>query len=322
MERKPIEAYLDPDKVKKVYPPPKPPVTGYVKLCKFYKQARCRNGDKCPYEHRLPGEGWPENGPTESVESNAGGDDEDIGSPPTDEGVVDAAQEERDYLAFQRFNYGKGASKGEPMTQEPKRQLCLYYGSKNGCKYGPNCKFTHDDHAVLEGHREAGKKWDNASRKAIRDAGLHKLCVDYYLKDRCRVGYGCNFSHEQLSDDRLALLRHLVHVANHMSGVQDRGGELPSRSSLPPTATLGGSSSSSAPQALVMTNVSNDKNRTDVTLDGAEEQDEDEQKDSVAESSTTPSLSPDEAFESWMARNKGLWVYTPQVSEVMLKLGV
>ena len=239
-ERKSIDDYLDPDKMRKVHLTPKPR-TGYVKLCNFFRQGKCRNGDACQFEHRLPGVGWPTNGPTESVESNAGDDDEDIGSPPTEEGVVDPAQEERDYLAFQRYNYGKGASKGEPMMQEPRRELCLYYGHKSGCKYGLNCKYVHDDQATLEGHREAGKKWDDASRRALREAGFQGSCFDHYLKGRCRVGQNCKYSHEQISDDRLALLRHLVHTANHISDIQDKGGELPSRDSFKfPTATVEG----------------------------------------------------------------------------------
>ena len=68
--------------------------------------------------------------------------------------------------------------------------------------------------------------------------------------------------------------------------------------------------------------MSDDKQATDTTLDGAEKQDGDERKDSIAESSKTPILSPDEPIQSWMARNKGLWVYTPHVSEAMTKLGV
>ena len=112
-------------------------------------------------------------------------------------------------------------------------------------------------------------------------------------------------------------------MANHLSDVQDKDGELPSRDSFKfPTATTAGSSSSSAPQALVLTNVSDDKQGTDATLDGAEKQDGDEQKDSVAESSKTPILSPDEPIQSWMARNQGLWVCTPHVGEALTKLGV
>ena len=145
---------------------------------------------------------------------------------------MDATQEEREYRDFQRYNYGKGASKGEPTTQEPKRQLCLYYGTQNGgCKYGATCKFIHDDNAVLEGTREIGKMWDNASRRAIRDAGFHKVWYDHYLKGRCRVGFGCRFTHEELSPERLAVLRHLVHRANYISDIQDKGGELPSHDS-------------------------------------------------------------------------------------------
>ena len=60
----------------------------------------------------------------------------------------------------------------------------------------------------------------------------------------------------------------------------------------------------------------------DATLDGAEEQEDDAQKDSVAESTAVPFLDPKEPIETWMARNKELWVYTPHVREVMFALGV
>ena len=57
---------------------------------------------------------------------NAGDEDGDIGGPPTDEGVVDDAQEEREDAAFRaKFNFGKGASKGGSTLVESKKQLCL-----------------------------------------------------------------------------------------------------------------------------------------------------------------------------------------------------
>ena len=234
---------------------------------------------------------------------------------------MNEVQQEREDLAFRaKFNYGKGASKGESTLVEPKKQLCLYYGANNdGCRYGLSCKFIHDDKAVLEGTREAGKSWDNASRKAIRDEGFHNVCYDFYLRGKCRVSSGCRFSRDQMSPDRLARLRHLVHVANQVRYAQDRGMEIPDRNSFKPPVIGGAeSSSSSAPQALQMTNVSKKEGEVD-TLDGAER---DVQKDSVAESTAIPLLDPEEPIQNWMARNQHLWVYTPHVSEVMIKLGV
>ena len=136
-EQRPMETYLDPDKYKKVYMTPKSVSKGYTKLCKFYNLGRCRNGSDCPYEHRRHGEGWPERGPAESETShNTGDEDGDIGGPPTDEGAVDEVQQEREDSAFRaQYNYGKGASKGEPTSVEPKKQMCLYY-NREGCKFG------------------------------------------------------------------------------------------------------------------------------------------------------------------------------------------
>ena len=204
VEGKPIEFYMDPDKVKKVY---RLPVrTGYTKLCKFYRQGTCRNGDQCEFEHRRYGEGWPERDSTavKVLED----DGEDIGKPPNEEEEVDIAQEERDLLNF-RNKYGKGSSKGETTTDPPPLKLCLYYRTKNGCKYGPHCKFGHDDDATLKGHRETGKWWDNASRSAIRQHGFHKMCSDYQVHNRCRKAWDCKYSHEQLPPERKRLLRHL-----------------------------------------------------------------------------------------------------------------
>ena len=127
-EGRPIEDYLDPSKVKKVYLTPKPLSKGYTKLCRFYNQGTCRNGDECTYEHRRYGEGWPTRCPAESETSNNAGDEEgDIGGPPTDEGVVDDAQEEREDAAFRaKFNFGKGASKGGPTLVESKNScVCI-----------------------------------------------------------------------------------------------------------------------------------------------------------------------------------------------------
>ena len=304
------------DKCKKVHMTPKPVSKGYTKLCKFYNQGRCRNGDDCPFERRRHGEGWPERGPAESETShNTGDDDGDIGGPPTDEGAVDEVQQEREDSAFRtQYNFGKGASKGEPTVVEPKEQLCLYYGvNRDGCKYGTACRYIHDDKAVLEGTWEQGKSWDNASRKAVRDEGFHNSCYDYYVKGKCRVRYGvCKFSHEELSTERLARLRYLVNVANQVKFQKERGLEIPDRNTFKPP-TIGGaeSSSSSAPQAQEGGVVG--------TLDEA---DGDVQKDSVAQSTTVPLHDPEEPIENWMARNQHLWVYTPHVSEVMITLGV
>ena len=171
-ENRPIEAYMDPDQYKKAHTTPKTVSPGYSKLCKFFNQGRCRNGDGCSYEHRRYGEGWPEGEPTEPKNSQKTGDEDgDIGGPPTDEGTVDEVQQEREDSAFRaQYNYGKGTSKGEPTLGETKKRLCLYY-NQGGCKYGTACRYLHDDDMALEGTWEPGKSWDNASRKALRDAG-------------------------------------------------------------------------------------------------------------------------------------------------------
>ena len=181
------------------------------------------------------GEGWPEwrpeRGPAESETSNnAGDEDGDIGGPPTDEGVVDDAQEEREDAAFRaKFNYGKGASKGQPTSVESKKQPCLSYGANNdGCKYGAACKYIHDDNAVLEGTREVGKSWDNASR-------MKDFTMSVIVTSKGGVLNGCRFSHDEISDERLARLRHL-HVANQVEYAQDRGMEIPDRNSFKPPA--------------------------------------------------------------------------------------
>ena len=322
-EQRPLAAYMDPEKYKKGHMTPKPVSKGYTKLCKFYNLGRCRNGSDCPFEHRRHGEGWPERGPAESETShNTGDEDGDIGGPPTDEGAVDEVQQEREDSAFRaQYNYGKGASKGEPTLVEPKKQLCLYYGvNRDGCKYGAACRYIHDDKAVLEETWEHGKSWDNASRKAMRDEGFHNSCYDYYVKGKCRVRYGvCRFSHDELSDERLARLRYLVNVANQVKFQKERGLEIPDRNTFKPP-TIGGaeSSSSSAPPALQLTNVSKEGG----VIGTLDEADDDVQKDSVAESTTVPLPDPGEPIEHWTARNQHLWVFTPHVSEVMITLGV
>ena len=145
-ENKPMEAYMDPDQYKKAHMTPQTVSPGYSKLCKFFNRGRCRNGDGCPYEHRRYGEGWPEGGSTEPKNSQEAGDEDgNIGDPPTEEGAVDEAQQEREDLAFRaKYNFGKGASKGEPTSGEPKGRLCLYY-NQGGCKYGTTCRYLHND---------------------------------------------------------------------------------------------------------------------------------------------------------------------------------
>ena len=319
-ENRPIETYMDPDQYKKAHTTPKTVSLGYSKLCTFYNQGRCRNGDGCSYEHRRYGEGWPEGEPTEPKNSQKTGDEDgDIGGPPTDEGTVDEVQQEREDSAFRaQYNYGKGTSKGEPTLGETKKRLCLYY-NQSGCKYGTACRYLHDDDVALEGTWEPGKSWDNASRRAIRDAGFHQCCFDYYLKGRCRVRFGCKYSHEEMSEDRLAQLKHLVNVANHVSFQRAKGLEIPDRNAFQPPVSGGAeSSSSSAPKALQMTNVSQKDGEKGIL----DEEEADEQKNSVAASTSTQLHNPEEPIENWMARNQHLWVYTPHVSEVMITLGV
>ena len=321
-ENKPMEAYMDPDQYKKAYMTPKTVLSpGYSKLCRFFNKGRCRNGDGCPYEHRRYGEGWPEGGSTDPKNSQEA-DDEDgnIGDPPTEEGTVDEAQQEQEDLAFRaKYNFGKGASKGEPTSGEPKGRLCLYY-NQGGCKYGTACRYLHNDDVALEGTWEPGKAWDNASRKSLRDAGFHHCCFDYYLRGRCRKGLNfCKYSHDEMSEERLSLLKHLVQVANQVRFEKERGWELTDRSTFQPPASGGAeSSSSSAPKALQMTNVSQKDGEKGI-LDEVEA---DEQKNSVAASTSTQLHNPEEPIENWMARNAHLWVYTPHVSEVMITLGV
>ena len=122
-----------------------------------------------------------------------------------------------------------------------------------------------------------------------------------------------------MSDERLTHLKHLVHVANQVRFEKERGWEISDRSTFQPPASGGAeSSSSSAPKALQMTNVSQKEGEKGI-LDEAEA---DEQKNSVAESTGTRLQNPEEPIENWMARNEHLWVYTPHVSEVMITLGV
>ena len=320
-ENKPMEAYMDPDQYKKAHMTPQTVSPGYSKLCKFFNKGRCRNGDGCPYEHRRYGEGWPEGEPTEPKNSRKTGDEDgDIGGPPTDEGTVDEVQQEREDSAFRaQYNYGKGTSKGEPTLGEMKKRLCLYY-NQSGCKYGTACRYLHDDDMALEGTWEPGKSWDNASRKALRDAGFHHCCFDYYIRGRCRKGSNfCKYSHDEMSDERLTNLKHLVHVANQVRFEKERGWEISDRSTFQPPASGGAeSSSSSAPKALQMTNVSQKDGEKGIL----DEEEADEQKNSVAASTSTQLHNPEEPIENWMARNQHLWVYTPHVSEVMISLGV
>ena len=131
--------------------------------------------------------------------------------------------------------------------------------------------------------------------------------------------YGCKFSHDEMSEERLTQLKYLANVANQVRFQRERGLEIPDRNTFQPPASGGAeSSSSSAPQALQMTNVSKKAGEGD-TLDGAEG---DVQKDSVAESTAVRLQNTKEPIENWMARNQHLWVYTPHVREVMIMLGV
>ena len=127
----------------------------------------------------------------------------------------------------------------------------------------------------------------------MRDEGFHHYCFDHYLKGKCRARSGtCRFSHADMSEDRLTRLKYLANVANQVRFQKERGLEITDRSTFKPPVIGGAeSSSSSAPQALQMTNVSKKEGEVD-TLDGAEG---DVQKDSVAEST---------AYRFWIQRSQ------------------
>ena len=108
-------------------------------------------------------------------------------------------------------------------------------------------------------------------------------------------------------------------MANQVRFEKERGWEISDRSTFQPPASGGAeSSSSSAPKALQMTNVSQKDGEKGIL----DEEEADEQKNSVAASTSTQLHNPEEPIENWMARNEHLWVYTPHVSEVMITLGV
>ena len=171
-ERRPVEEYLNPDKVKKAHKPQQLVIRSsyHKKICKFFES-------ELRFRASAASEGWTEGLPSQGPEGSVADDDcGDIGEPPTDEGVVDEVQQERDDLEFRsKYSYGKGGSKWTP----PK-QICWKFHGK-GCTYGENCHFSHDPDVSVEGHQEAGKKWDDASRQALRDAGLNKVCFDFHL---------------------------------------------------------------------------------------------------------------------------------------------
>ena len=284
------------------------------------------------------GDGWFHGAPSQGASSGAAvTDDGDIDGPPADEGVVDEAQQERDDSETRnKYNYGKGGSKG---AQE--QQICWKY-REGWCKYGDGCRFSHDRDIPVEGHRDPGRRWDDGSRQALREAGLHKVCFDHHLRRRCRVGYYCSFSHDELSSEKLATLQRVVHLANRIKGVQDKGGEVPNRVDFPmpnvgssttgQSGATGGaaSSSSGAPSANTVTNVSNQNSVavetggaasssagvasanavTSVsngtvtaveTSSGAMGQDGDVQADTTGAVNTAPIIDGKEPVESWMA---------------------
>ena len=111
-----------------------------------------------------------------------------------------------------------------------------------------------------------------------------------------------------------------MQVANQVRFAQDRGLDLPDRSSFkPPTVE---ETETPESQSLQLTNVSKKGEGSDSPLDGAKKLEADVQKDSVAGSSTVPTLDPDEPIENWLARGHELWFYTPRIREVMFELAV
>ena len=168
--------------------------------------------------------------------------------------------------------------------------MCLYY-SKGGCKHGSNCRYAHVENAVLEGTREDGKSWDNASRRAVRDAGFHGICYDFHLKGTCRMEGGyCRFSHDPLGEEKRRQLRHLVHVAELGKFAMDRGLDLPDPDSFKPPGA--GRTESSSSYSLPLTSIATKEGEKDTPLDGAKKLEADVQEDSVAGSSTVSTLDP------------------------------
>ena len=77
-EGRPIEHNLDPSKYKKPYVAPRLVSKGYKKLCTYYQKGNCRNGSQCDFEHRIRGEGWPDNNSKGSESGNNADNEEEM----------------------------------------------------------------------------------------------------------------------------------------------------------------------------------------------------------------------------------------------------
>ena len=83
---------------------------------------------------------------------------------------------------------------------------CRFYNSKNGCRYGGNCKFRHTQDRVSTGNRSSSNDTEETQRDIHKDTEdthtktedtVEKNCRFYNSKNGCRYGGKCKFRHTQ-----------------------------------------------------------------------------------------------------------------------------
>lgn len=102
---------------------------------------------------------------------------------------------------FQRFVHST-------MASHTPRTPCRYFGSRGGCRFGGNCRFSHDPTSPSETRSPTQLSQQNTPssptsatpRTYIRrsgDAAPRRFCDFYWNTGVCNRGFDCTFQHQE-----------------------------------------------------------------------------------------------------------------------------
>lgn len=94
-------------------------------------------------------------------------------------------------------------------TPKAKTQICRFFKSKKGCKYGNECQFLHPEKAsndIENIPQDGGKMIDNIKKKpdtVIKTSPTAKTCRFFKSTKGCKFGNECKFLHREKPTDKL-----------------------------------------------------------------------------------------------------------------------
>ena len=110
------------------------------------------------------------------------------------------------HLSLHRLSYSE-------MTEPPPKGPCRLFRSKEGCRYGKKCKFSHDLGSTSTARttpQPPGKNTPSSSTPATPrnrsgrsgNAAPRDVCGFYWDSGQCKRGFDCTFRHQKNTNSR------------------------------------------------------------------------------------------------------------------------